>query len=107
MRGFVERRASWHRLGERGRRRTRQDQIAPGSKIAGEIAEQRSAPNEEKLFLLPDRLFKKSETLLKIRYSRLTGCLADPLFRRPEPPIKIRFEKQTLLEARVTCRHQT
>jgi hypothetical protein len=37
----------------------------------GEIAEQRSAPNEENLFLLPDR-FSKERTLLKERSSRLT-----------------------------------
>jgi hypothetical protein len=43
-------------LRERGRRRTRQDQISPEAKIAGEIADLRSAPNEENLFLLPDRL---------------------------------------------------
>jgi hypothetical protein len=40
---------------ERGRRRTRQDQISLGQKSAGEIADSRSAPNEENLFLLPDR----------------------------------------------------
>jgi len=41
---------------ERGRRRTRQDQIPPGEKIPGDIADlKRSAPNEESLFLLPDR----------------------------------------------------
>ncbi|HLZ06762.1 MAG TPA: hypothetical protein VKR55_32025 [Bradyrhizobium sp.] len=51
---------------ERGRRRTRQDQIPPGKKAAGEIADlERSAPNEENLFLLPDRLSRKRERFLK------------------------------------------
>jgi hypothetical protein len=58
--------------GERGRRRTRQDQISRGAlrppvklRIIG------SAPNEENLFLLPDR-FSKERTLSKVRSSRLT-----------------------------------
>jgi hypothetical protein len=50
---------------KRGRRRTRQDQISLRLKIAGEIADLRSAPNEENLFLLPDRFFEKSEPLRK------------------------------------------
>jgi hypothetical protein len=42
---------------ERGRRRTRQDQIPSGEAVPDEIADfKRSAPNEENLFLLPDRL---------------------------------------------------
>jgi hypothetical protein len=57
---------------ERGRRRTRQDQISLGLWIAGEIADPGgSAPNEENLFLLPDRV-SKERTLLKGRSSRLT-----------------------------------
>jgi hypothetical protein len=52
---------------ERGRRRTRQDQIPPAKKTTGEIADlKRSAPNEESLFLLPDRLREE------VRSSRLT-----------------------------------
>ena len=50
---------------ERGRRRTRQDQISRKfqnrwASRPGEIADHGSAPNEENLFLLPDR-FRKSE----------------------------------------------
>jgi hypothetical protein len=57
---------------ERGRRRTRQDQISLGLYIAGEIADPRgSAPNEENLFLLPDRV-SKERTHSKSRSSRLT-----------------------------------
>jgi hypothetical protein len=63
--GKSERRHHWQRRWERGRRRTRQDQISLGLKIAGEIADLRSAPNEENLFLLPDRFFEKSEPLRK------------------------------------------
>jgi hypothetical protein len=56
---------------ERGRRRTRQDQISREAWRPGEIAELgRSAPNEENLFLLPDR-FSRSE-LRERRSSRLT-----------------------------------
>jgi hypothetical protein len=74
-----------------------------GLKIAGEIAELRgSAPNEENWFLLPDRFSSSS----KGRSSRLTWCLADTLFRRPEPSDLISFEKQIVLKALVTCRHQ-
>jgi hypothetical protein len=58
-------------LRERGRRRTRQDQIAPAS-IADEIADLRSAPNEENLFLLPDRFSERANSFRKIRSSRLT-----------------------------------
>ena len=46
--GKFERRQYLGGLVERGRRRTRQDQISLGLKIAGEIAElEESAPNEE------------------------------------------------------------
>jgi hypothetical protein len=55
---------------------------------------QGSAPNEENLFLLPDRF--QGANSQKWRSSRLTWCLADTLFRRPEPAFKIRFEKQTI-----------
>ena len=59
-------------FGERGRRRTRQDQTSRGAWRPGEIAELgRSAPNEENLFLLPDR-FSKEPGSPKGRSSRLT-----------------------------------
>ena len=91
---------------ERGRRRTRQDQISREAWRPGEIAELgRPAPNEENLFLLPDRFFEE-RTLSKGRSSRLTRCLADTLFRRQSRLSEIRFEKQTVLKALVTCRHQ-
>jgi len=55
------------------------------AKSAGEIADPwGSAPNEENLFLLPDRLRKRTSPS-EVRSSRLTWCLADTLFRRPEP----------------------
>src|ERR1700722_15729201 len=58
---------------ERGRRRTRQDQISRGAWRPGEIAELgRSAPNEENLFLLPDRFSIKRLSSSKGRSSRLT-----------------------------------
>jgi hypothetical protein len=41
------------------------------AKIAGEIADSRSAPNEENSFLLPNR-FSLERTLSKMRSSRLT-----------------------------------
>jgi hypothetical protein len=71
-------------LGERGRRRTRQDQISIRLKTAGEIADHGSAPNEENWFLLPDR-FSKSEL------SRMTIQPFDLMSRRhplssTEPP---------------------
>ena len=58
---------------ERGRRRTRQDQISREAWRPGEIAELgRSAPNEENLFLLPDRFSIKRLSPSKGRSSRLT-----------------------------------
>jgi hypothetical protein len=47
---------------ERGRRRTRQDQISTGVRAPVKLRTSRSAPNEENLFLLPDR-FSKERTL--------------------------------------------
>src|SRR5882757_2102376 len=44
------------RSGERGRRRTRQDQISVRALGPVKLRTGRSAPNEENLFLLPDRL---------------------------------------------------
>jgi hypothetical protein len=40
---------------ERGRRRTRQDQISAGPEGPVKLRSKSSAPNEENLFLLPDR----------------------------------------------------
>jgi hypothetical protein len=58
---------------ERGRRRTRQDQISLEAWRPGEIAELgRSAPNEENQFLLPDRFSTKRLSPSKGRSSRLT-----------------------------------
>ncbi|MDP3077465.1 hypothetical protein, partial [Bradyrhizobium sp.] len=63
--------------GERGRRRTRQDQISlwtqdhSGFEPPVKLRIMRSAPNEETLFLLPNR-FSKERALLKERSSRLT-----------------------------------
>ncbi len=58
--GKSERRHRQQRHWKRGRRRTRQDQISLGLKIAGEIADPGSAPNEESLFLLPDRFSRRA-----------------------------------------------
>jgi hypothetical protein len=69
--GKSERRHHQQRHRKRGRRRTRQDQISLGLKIAGEIADLGSAPNEENLFLLPDR-FSRRANPSEIRSSRLT-----------------------------------
>ena len=44
------------RPGERGRRRTRQDQISRWALGPVKLRSKDSAPNEENLFLLPDRL---------------------------------------------------
>jgi hypothetical protein len=52
------------RHGERGRRRTRQDQISLGQRLPVKLRISRSAPNEENLFLLPDR-FSVERTLSK------------------------------------------
>ena len=46
------------RSGERGRRRTRQDQISAGPCGPVKLRSKDSAPNEESLFLLPDRFWK-------------------------------------------------
>ena len=60
--GIESARQQMHRLWERGRRRTRQDQISLRAWRPGEIAElERSAPNEENQFLLPDRFSMKRE----------------------------------------------
>jgi hypothetical protein len=56
---------------ERGRRRTRQDQISLGARGPAKLRILRSAPNEENLFLLPDRL-SSERALSKLRSSRLT-----------------------------------
>ena len=61
--------AARHR--ERGRRRTRQDQISLGQRLPVKLRISRSAPNEENLFLLPDR-FSPERTPSKMRSSRLT-----------------------------------
>ena len=52
------------RHGKRGRRRTRQDQISLGQRLPVKLRISRSAPNEENLFLLPDR-FRESELFRK------------------------------------------
>jgi hypothetical protein len=54
--------AARHR--ERGRRRTRQDQISLGQRLPVKLRISGSAPNEENLFLLPDR-FRESELFRK------------------------------------------
>ncbi|THD56758.1 MAG: hypothetical protein E8A46_02635 [Bradyrhizobium sp.] len=56
---------------ERGRRRTRQDQISLGARGPAKLRILGSAPNEENLFLLPDRL-SSEQALSKLRSSRLT-----------------------------------
>ena len=71
--GIGSARQRMHRLWERGRRRTRQDQISRWAWRPGEIAElERSAPNEENQFLLPDRFSMKRLSPSKGRSSRLT-----------------------------------
>src|ERR1700693_163088 len=58
---------------ERGRRRTRQDQISLWALRPGEIAErERSTPKEENQFLLPDRFSMERLSSSKDRSSRLT-----------------------------------
>jgi hypothetical protein len=44
---------------ERGRRRTRQDQISRKALRPVKLRTMRSAPNEENLFLLPDEIFSE------------------------------------------------
>jgi hypothetical protein len=56
--------------GERGRRRTRQDQISLRQRSPVKLRTSRSAPNEENLFLLPDRFSRANPS--KMRSSRLT-----------------------------------
>ena len=65
--GNLGRRAAHHRRRhkERGRRRTRQDQISIRALARKKLRTGRSAPNEENLFLLPDRLLKE-RTLSKL-----------------------------------------
>jgi hypothetical protein len=50
-------------LRERGRRRTRQDQISPGLKIAGEIAEQVIRTERRKLVSSAGPFFEKTEPI--------------------------------------------
>jgi hypothetical protein len=52
---------------ERGRRRTRQDQISLGQKIPVKLRIRGSAPNEENLFLLPDRSWESEPFQTAIR----------------------------------------
>jgi hypothetical protein len=60
-------------FGERGRRRTRQDQISLGAQGPVKLRSSwRSAPNEENLFLLPDRFSMERLSSSKDRSSRLT-----------------------------------
>ena len=47
--------------GERGRRRTRQDQISPGQSIAGEIADLKIRTERRKLLSSAGPVFRKSE----------------------------------------------
>jgi len=56
--GECERPRERGRPGERGRRRTRQDQISRWALGPVKLRSKDSAPNEENLFLLPDRLWK-------------------------------------------------
>jgi hypothetical protein len=49
---------------ERGRRRTRQDQISLEALRPVKLRTERSAPNEENLFLLPDRFYQERTLLL-------------------------------------------
>ena len=58
-------------LRERGRRRTRQDQISLGQRPPVKLRTSRSAPNEENLFLLPDRISERANSS-KGRSDRLT-----------------------------------
>ena len=81
---------------ERGRRRTRQDQISLGQD-AGEIADQRSAPNEENLFLLPDR-FSKSELFETTIQPFDLMSRRHPLSSTRAARLKICFEKQIVSE---------
>jgi len=71
---------------ERGRRRTRQDQISSGLGGPVKLRSSRDPHRTKKnQFLLPDRFSVERLSSSKGRSSRLTWCLADTLFRRPEP----------------------
>jgi hypothetical protein len=83
--------------GERGRRRTRQDQISLRALGPDEIADQRSAPNEENLFLLPDRFSKSGLSERTIQPFDLMSR-RHPLSSTRASWIGISFEKRNVLQ---------
>jgi hypothetical protein len=70
-----------------------------------EIADQRSAPNEENQFLLPDR-FPKSKLLERTSQPFDLMSRRHPLSSTRAARLKTACEKRDVLKARVTCRHQ-
>jgi hypothetical protein len=70
-----------------------------------EIANQRSAPNEENWFLLPDR-FSRERALRKDDPAVWPDVSPTPSFVDQSRRGGNRFEKRNVLKARLTCRHQ-
>jgi len=76
------------------------------AKIAGEIATSRSAPNEENLFLLPDRLSLERNSFENAIQPFDLMSRRHPLSSTEPSDLKSAVKKQIVLKAPVTCRHQ-
>jgi hypothetical protein len=94
------------RQGKRGRRRTRQDQISLGLKTAGEIADLKIRTERRKLVSSAGPVFDKGEPFESTIQPFDLMSRRHPLSSTRAALSKICFEKQTVVTALVTCRHQ-
>jgi hypothetical protein len=105
--GKSERRASGAAgFKERGRRRTRQDQISLGLKIAGEIADLKDPHRTKKTCFFCRTGFRKSELFRNTIQPFDLMSRRHPLSSTRASGWKLLLNKQIVQKARVTCRHQ-
>ena len=106
--GKIETPAPMARQPERGRRRTRQDQISPGAFGPGETAKlsRRSAPNEETPVSSAGPVLERASPFQNTIQPFDLMSRRHPLSSTRAISFEICFEKQIFLKALVTCRHQ-